>query len=141
MSKSGPIIVIDDDLEDHIIFEEIFKNLNYPNRVIFFSNGNEAFDYLTSTEDLPFIIISDINMPGMNGFEIRRKICSNEKLNSKYIPYLFFTTSVDKKAVTEAYGLSVQGYFVKPATMTDLERTLKRIIDYWQECFAPSYFK
>ena len=140
MSKSGPIIVIDDDLEDHIIFEEIFKNLNYPNRVIFFSNGNEAFDYLTSTEDLPFIIISDINMPGMNGFEIRKKICSNEKLNSKYIPYLFFTTSVDKKAVTEAYGLSVQGYFVKPATMTDLERTLKRIIDYWQECFAPTHF-
>lgn len=140
MSKSGPIIVIDDDLEDHIIFEEIFKNLNYPNRVIFFSNGNEAFDYLTSTEDLPFIIISDINMPGMNGFEIRKKICSDEKLNSKYIPYLFFTTSVDKKAVTEAYGLSVQGYFVKPATMTDLERTLKRIIDYWQECFAPTHF-
>ena len=140
MSKSGPIIVIDDDLEDHIIFEEIFKNLNYPNRVIFFSNGYEAFDYLTSTEDLPFIIISDINMPGMNGFEIRKKICSNEKLNSKYIPYLFFTTSVDKKAVTEAYGLSVQGYFVKPATMTDLERTLKRIIDYWQECFAPTHF-
>ena len=140
MSKSGPIMVIDDDLEDHIILDEIFRNLNYPNRVIFFSNGNEAFDYLTSTEDLPFIIISDINMPGMNGFEIRKKICSNEKLNSKYIPYLFFTTSVDKKAVTEAYSLSVQGYFVKPATMTDLERTLKRIIDYWQECFAPSYF-
>ena len=140
MSKSGPIMVIDDDLEDHIILDEIFRNLNYPNRVIFFSNGNEAFDYLTSTEDLPFIIISDINMPGMNGFEIRKKICSNEKFNSKYIPYLFFTTSVDKKAVTEAYSLSVQGYFVKPATMTDLERTLKRIIDYWQECFAPSYF-
>lgn len=140
MNKSGPIIVIDDDLEDHLIFDEIFKNLKYPNKVIFFSNGIDAVEYLMSTDDLPFLIISDINMPGMNGFEIRSKICQNEKLNSKYIPYLFFTTSVDKKAVREAYELSVQGYFIKPATMTDMENTLKKIIDYWQESFAPSQF-
>lgn len=140
MSKSGPIIVIDDDLEDQLILDEIFKHLNYPNKIIFFSNGNEAVDYLTTTEDFPFLIISDINMPGMNGFEVRNKICSNERLNSKYIPYLFFTTSVDKKAVKEAYSLSVQGYFVKPATMTDLQSTLKKIIDYWLESFAPSQF-
>ena len=42
MSKSGPIIVIDDDLEDHLILDEIFRNLNYPNRVIFFSKGEDA---------------------------------------------------------------------------------------------------
>ena len=76
----------------------------------------------------------------MNGFEIRSKICQSVKLNSKYIPYLFFTTSVDKKAVREAYELSVQGYFIKPATMTDMENTLKKIIDYWQESFVPSQF-
>lgn len=140
MSKSGPIIIIDDDLEDHLILEEIFKQLSYPNKIIFFSSGNAAFDYLTTTDDFPFLIISDINMPGMNGFEVRNKICSNERLNSKYIPYLFFTTSVDKKAVKEAYSLSVQGYFVKPATMVDLEATLKKIIDYWLESFAPSQF-
>ena len=140
MSKSGPIIVIDDDLEDHLILEEIFKNLNYPNKIIFFSNGTDAVDYLGSTDELPFLIISDINMPGMNGFETRNKICANEKLNAKCIPYLFFTTSVDKKAVREAYDLSVQGFFIKPTTMTDMQNTLKKIIDYWQESFAPSQF-
>ena len=140
MSKSGPIIVIDDDLEDHLIMDEIFRNLNYPNKVLFFSDGKTAVDYLITTEDPPFIIISDINMPGMNGFEIRHKICENEKLNSKCIPYLFFTTSVDRKAVRDAYKMSVQGYFIKPATMTDLQNTLKKIIDYWQESYAPSQF-
>lgn len=140
MSKSGPIIVIDDDLEDHLILDEIFRNLNYPNKVIFFSDGKAAVDYLDTTEDPPFIIISDINMPGMNGFEVRNKICENERLNSKCIPYLFFTTSVDKKAVRDAYRMSVQGYFLKPTTMTDLQNTLKKIIDYWQESYAPSQF-
>jgi len=140
MSKSGPIIVIDDDLEDHLILDEIFRNLNYPNRVIFFSKGEDAVEFLNSTEETPLLILSDVNMPGMNGFEIRNRITANEKIHSKCIPYLFFTTSVDRKAVEEAYALSVHGYFVKPSTMMEMQNTLKKIIDYWQESFAPSQF-
>lgn len=140
MSKSGPIIVIDDDLEDHLIMDEIFKNLNYPNEVIFFSDGHAAVEYLKKTDDAPFLIISDINMPGMNGFEVRTRICENQRLNSKYIPYLFFTTSVDKKAVHQAYQMAVQGFFIKPTSMLELQNTLKKIIEYWQESYAPSQF-
>lgn len=132
--------MIDDDLEDHLILDEIFKNLNYPNRIIYFSNGEDAVEYLRSTHETPLLILSDINMPGMNGFEIRNKIAENERMNLKCIPYLFFTTSVDRKAVEEAYALSVHGYFVKPTTMTDMQNTLRKIIDYWQESFAPSQF-
>lgn len=140
MSKSGPIIVIDDDLEDHLILDEIFRNLNYPNKIIFFTDGDTAVDFLKSTQDQPFLIISDINMPGMNGFDIRTKICANERLRAQGIPYLFFTTSVDQKAVRDAYQLSVQGFFIKPATMIEMQNTLKKIIDYWQESYAPSQF-
>lgn len=140
MSKEGPIIVIDDDAEDHLIMDEIFKNLNYPNKVIFFSDGSEAVEYLSSTDELPFLIISDINMPGMNGFEIRHKLRQNPKFNASHIPYLFFTTSADKKAVTRAFDMSVQGFFIKPARMNELESTLRTIIDYWRESYAPSYF-
>lgn len=140
MSKSGPIIVIDDDQEDQLIMNEVFRHLNYPNRVIFFSEGNTAVEYLNTTDERPFIILSDINMPGMNGFEIRNKICENDRLSAKCIPYLFFTTSADKKAVAQAYDMSVQGFFIKPATMSELESTLKKIIEYWGESFAPSQF-
>jgi len=140
MSKAGPIIVIDDDPEDHLILDEIFKNLNYPNKVIFFSDGQDAVEYLNATEDVPFLIISDINMPGMNGFELRNRIRGNERSGAKNVPYLFFSTSADKKAVAQAFDLSVQGYFIKPATMSELERTIKKIIEYWKESYAPSYF-
>lgn len=138
MKKSGPIIVIEDDVEDQQILDEIFKNLNLPNKIIFFSDGNEAVDYLATTTDQPFLILSDINMPRLNGFEVRNKIFTNEKL--KCIPYLFFTTGVDKKAVEDAYAMSVQGFFIKPATMGELQSTVKKIIEYWQECYAPSQF-
>lgn len=138
MKKSGPIIVIEDDLEDQQILDEIFRNLNFPNRVLFFADGSEALDYLNTTSDQPFLILSDINMPRMDGFEVRNRICGDEKLKS--IPYLFFTTGVDKKAVDEAYAMSVQGFFIKPARMNELQDTVKKIIEYWQECYAPSYF-
>ena len=138
MRKSGPIIVIEDDLEDQQILDEIFRNLKFPNKVIFFSDGRDALTFLDDTEEQPFLIISDINMPCMNGFEVRNKICSNEKL--KCIPYLFFTTGVEKKAVYEAYAMSVQGFFIKPSSMSELQNTMKKIIDYWQECYAPGQF-
>ena len=140
MKKSGPIIVIDDDLEDQQILDEIFKNLNVPNKVIFFTDGSEALDYLTTTSDQPFLILSDINMPRVDGFEVRSRIYHNANLKIKFIPYLFFTTSVDKKAVQDAYGMGVQGFFVKPTSMTEMQNSLKKILDYWQECYAPSQF-
>src|SRR5690606_30098286 len=107
--KSGPIIVIEDDIEDQQLLDEIFKNLNFPNRIIFFSDGKDALDYLNATEEQPFLILSDINMPKMDGFAVRNQIYMNEKL--KCIPYLFFTTGVDKKTVYDAYAMSVQGFF------------------------------
>jgi len=140
MKKSGPIIVIEDDVEDQMILDEIFKNLKFPNKVIFFTDGNDALNYLDSTEEQPFLILSDINMPKMDGFAVRNRINNNEKLSLKCIPYLFFTTGVDKKTVHDAYAMSVQGFFIKPATMSELQNTVKKIIEYWQECYAPSQF-
>jgi CheY-like chemotaxis protein len=140
MKKSGPIIVIEDDLEDQQILAEIFRNLDFPNKIIFFSDGYEAIKYLNATDEQPFLILSDINMPKIDGFEIRNRIVTNEKSSLKYIPYLFFTTGVDKKAVHEAYAMSVQGFFIKPGTMKELQNTVKKIIEYWQECYAPSQF-
>ncbi len=140
MRKSGPVIVIEDDVEDQQILDEIFKNLNFPNKILFFSDGNDALEYLNSAEVQPFLILSDINMPKIDGFEVRNKIVTQERSNLKSIPYLFFTTGVDKKAVHDAYAMSVQGFFLKSSTMAGLQNTVKKIIDYWQECYHPSQF-
>ena len=62
MNKPGPIIVIEDDFEDQELLEETFKVLNYPNKVIFFSNGFSALNFLISSGTNPFLILSDINV-------------------------------------------------------------------------------
>ena len=138
MNKKGPIIIIEDDKSDQRIFVEIFKQLEYLNEIVFFYDGSEALDYLNSTDKIPFIILSDINMPKLNGFELRAKIYENKKLALKCVPFLFFSNGADKKSVSDAYALSVQGFFRKPISTDKLENTIKKIIEYWQECIAPS---
>ena len=140
MNKNGPIIIIEDDADDQEMLVEIFAKLGYVNEIIYFFDGEEALEFLNRTDIQPFLILSDINMPKVNGFELRNRVFTNEQLKNKCIPYLFFTTGANKQAVTDAYALSVQGFFVKPNTMEALENTMKKIVEYWQECIAPSQF-
>ena len=140
MSKDGPVIIIEDDDDDQELFRAVFKKLDYPNPIIFFSNGEEALDFLNKPTTQPFIILSDINMPKLSGFELRAKLKTDADLAVKCIPYLFFSTAVNQKAVIDAYSMSVQGFFLKEITMSELEKTLSVIMEYWKKCAAPNNF-
>ena len=137
MNKFGPIIVIEDDVDDQEFLDVVFKRLAYPNDVVYFSDGEKAIAYLGTVETQPFLILSDINMPKINGFEVRNKIFADEELAFKCIPYLFFTTASSEQYVEQAYSMSVQGFFIKPASMAELEVTLTTIIEYWKISRSP----
>jgi CheY-like chemotaxis protein len=141
MNKKGQIIVIEDDTDDQELLAEVFKELNYSNEIVFFQNGEEALEYLQDEKIYPFLILADINMPKLNGFELRKMVHTNEGLSQKCIPYLFFSTAVDKSAVYEAYAMSVQGYFVKTNSYAQVLNTMRKIVEYWQECYSPNYFE
>ena len=93
MNKSGPIIVIEDDIDDQAVLIEIFKRLGYANEIVYFIDGNKALDYLNQTDVQPFLVLSDINMPKINGFELRNKIFTNEQLKlarrNAFLPVLY----------------------------------------------------
>lgn len=141
MNKTGPIIIIEDDAGDQELMKIVFSELEFTNEVIFFRDGEKALEYLTKSVTEPFIILSDINMPKLNGLELREKVHTNEDLRLKCIPYLFFSTSSEQKHVVDAYSKSVQGFFVKPNSFDELKRTIKIIVEYWQECESPNYIK
>lgn len=141
MNKSGPILIIEDDLEDQDILLDVFESLNYKNEIIFFADPEKALNYLTRTSIEPFIIFSDINMPKLSGLELKTKIQENEDLRIKSIPYLFFSTSAEQNHVIEAYSKSVQGFFVKPVKFEEIKDTIRTIVTYWQKCVSPNYVK
>lgn len=141
MNKSGPIIIIEDDIDDQEILVDIFKELNYKNELVFFSDSEKALQYLTDTEIEPFLVLSDINMPKLSGMELREKVHNNEDLRLKSIPYLFFSTSAEQRDVIDAYSRSIQGFFVKPSNYDKLKKLMMKIVEYWQECESPNYIK
>ncbi|MCC5613244.1 response regulator, partial [Nostoc sp. CHAB 5834] len=134
------VIIIEDDADDQFILEQIFNKLNYPNEVIYFLDPEKALAFLETTTEMPFLIISDINMPKLDGFALRQKIHVDAKLQLKCIPYLFFSTSVTQEMVIDAYSLSAQGFFIKQDTMIELEETITVIMNYWKRCAAPNNY-
>jgi CheY-like chemotaxis protein len=57
-------------------------------------DAEKALAFLKSTTEVPFLILSDINMPKLDGFALRQKIHVDAQLQLKCIPYLFFSTAV-----------------------------------------------
>lgn len=141
MNTNGPVIIIEDDHDDQEILEDIFKKLNYSNKIIFFHDGEMALDFLNKTDIIPFLILSDINMPKLDGFALRNKIKTDAALDIKCIPYLFFSTASTQKAVVDAYSLPVQGFFIKQTKVSEIEKTISVIMEYWKRCVAPNSFE
>jgi len=137
MSKTGPFVILEDDHDDQELLRDALKELGVLNSLHFFNNGVTALEYLKSTEDQPFIIFCDINLPLMNGLQFRQHIEDDERLRMKSIPFVFFTTSGDSNGINRAYKLTVQGYFTKENTFPAIKETLKLIIDYWAKCRHP----
>lgn len=138
MSLKGPIIFVEDDADDQFIYAEICKRLGLPNTLKFFQTGTALLDYLRETTDKPFIIFCDINMPEMDGLQLRKQINDEERLRRKSIPFVFFSTAATPEQVRQAYDLTVQGFFIKEHNFGSAETCLKMILDYWKKCQHPN---
>jgi CheY-like chemotaxis protein len=135
-----PIIFIDADDDDHKLFKQVLTELALPHPVVVFANGQTALDYLMTTTQLPFLIISEISMPGMSGIELRQQIDRDPGLRKKCIPFVFMTHPVEEEVVEEAYELTIQGLFEKKASYAAWKAQLAAIIAYWTACHHPKRF-
>lgn len=138
MSKSGPIIIIEDDPDDHEMMERILFKMNPENIIKKFYDGESALQYLLETEDDPFIIICDINMPIMNGLQLKQSIDADVRLKRKSIPFVYLSTTANPQQVRQAYELSVQGFFLKGQSYDELKNSLQQILSYWMNCIHPN---
>ena len=137
--KSGPIIVIDNDIDDQEVFEEILESLEIPNKLISLNSCADAVAYLTTTAEQPFLIFCDVNLPGLSELEFKRQIDKDPQLRKKSIPFIFYSTSVNQNTVNDAYTqMTVQGFFQKKNSIGEIKKAIQLIIDYWKECKHPN---
>jgi CheY-like chemotaxis protein len=130
--RIGPIILVEDDLDDQEMMKEVFAVLKVPNEIKVFDTAVAAFEYLVTTTDKPFIIFSDVNLPKMTGAELKKKINDNDKLRKRSIPFVFLTTTSTHTTVLEAFDNNAQGFFTKPHDMRSLQEMVEMILNYWK---------
>ena len=140
MSVKGPIIYIDDDADDQFLIQRMIEDLKLPNKLRLFDDGLQAHEYLLTTQESPLLILCDMNMPLMNGLELRGRIDSNPYLKRKAIPFIFTSTSGDKAHVEQAYQGTIQGYVKKHNNFEIGKQQLHLIIQYWKCCLHPNNF-
>lgn len=138
MPDQGPIVIVEDDIDDQQILKDILKDIGVSRRLEFFDNADKAFAFLMSTANKPFLIISDINIPGTNGLNFKIKIDETDHLRIKAIPFIFLTTSGSEHFIDMAYRrTNLQGYFQKADSMEKMKKQLKSIIEYWEQSRQP----
>jgi CheY-like chemotaxis protein len=131
--------LVEDDEDDKLLIDELLKELGVTNQLIWFPSCIEAFRYLQTTYDSPFIILSDVNLPLQNGVEFKKHIDKDPVLRKKSIPFVFLSTSVDQATVNLAYEQStVQGFFQKRSSYAEMKQMLGYILEYWKGCRHPN---
>ncbi|MEX0965854.1 MAG: response regulator [Bacteroidia bacterium] len=135
--KGKLILVDDEDFEKELLIRSL-QALEWDIAVEHFNNPEELLKYLKDTKETIFLIISDMDMPEMNGLELKKAIDQDEELKIKSIPFIFSSTSATKEEVFQAYQYGVQGYFEKPMRSEEMAEMLDRIIKYWIICRHPN---
>ncbi len=138
MENTGQIVILEDDPEDRELLKEVLLEIGVTEKMVFFEDGHKALDYLIATEDQPFLILSDINLPGMSGLQFQQRVNENEYLRKKSIPLVFLTTVDNAGIIEKVYSLTVQGFFIKPSSFTEYKDTLSSITAYWRLCRHPN---
>lgn len=145
MRRSHPtILVIDDDADDLVLLQDAFKAARITSRVQVLTSGYEAIAYLNgegkyadrSLHAYPDFVLTDLKMPGMDGFAVLEYL--KRQPGSATIPAVILSGSQDNDDISKARLLGASSYHVKPSGATALRALIKVLLEYWMLCEVPA---
>ena len=143
-TKNYTVLLVEDDLNDIFLVKRAFKmaRLITPLQVV--TDGADAVSYLRGegkyadreAYPLPKLIVMDIKMPRLTGFEVLEWIKQDVPL--RRIPIVIVSSSNNPSDINRAYELGANAYMVKPVDYRAVERLFETITHYWGlECAKP----
>src|ERR1700759_1737638 len=128
MALNKKILMVDDDAEDRMLMQDMFEEIGAPEVAHYEESGETALLYLNTLpeNELPSVIVLDLNMPKLNGTQVLRMLKENEKL--KDITVIIYSTSVNHIEKEQTLKLGAHSYVIKPSS--------------YEECLAKArYFR
>lgn len=121
------ILLVEDNVGDICLFQEFLHVPNVPLTLIIEKNGALAWETVNQKD--VHLILLDINLPLINGFELLKKIKTHEIYRS--IPVICLSTSTNPSDIQRAYHLQASTFFSKPVDAQGFEEICHLILSYW----------
>jgi len=137
MDKSVQILLVEDNQMDIVLTLDAFHEMKLLNKIVVTHSGEEALDYMfgrgkfadRALFPLPNLILLDLKMPRIDGFEVLRQVKNTEKL--KRIPVIILTSSKEEGDRALSYDMGANSYLLKPVSFTGFIDVVKKINEYW----------
>ncbi|NQV01404.1 MAG: response regulator [Bacteroidia bacterium] len=137
MTKPATILLVEHQRMDIELTLDAFREARLANSIRVATSGEEALDYLFGKGEfanriehpLPDLILLDLKMPGIDGFEVLKQVKKAEKL--KWIPVVVLTSSKEEGDRAMSYDLGANSYLVKPVSFDGFLHMVKEIREYW----------
>ena len=118
--NSTTILLIEDNLDDELLTRHLLKKHRLGNRILVVHDGAEALDFLfcrnahagCDPNDLPQLVLLDINLPKINGLEVLRQVRANQQ--TRLLRVVMLTSSQDEEDLLESYQSGANGFLRKP---------------------------
>ena len=130
------ILLVEDSPKDIELMLTALKECNLGNEVDVAQDGQEALDYLNRVspydkrpEGNPAVVLLDLKLPKVDGFEVLRRIRNDNRL--KRIPVVILTSSFENRDVLASYELGVNAYVVKPLDFEQFFAAIKKLGVFW----------
>ncbi len=137
LPQNAVFLLVEDRLDDITLAKRAFRQLKLNNPLHIVTSGEDAFAYLTGygkyadrdTFPLPDIILLDLKLPGMDGFELLAEIRKRPELNPVRI--LVLTSSEQIYDINRAYSLGANSFLVKPNDFQDFRQLMVTLNAFW----------
>jgi len=129
VSPSPHIWIVDDDTDDQYLFEQAFITLIPPISIRSLYDGAELVPALEQSETLPDLILLDLNMPRLNGFEALQRLWAEPLFQT--LPVVVLSTSSVGQDQERALQLGANGFLTKPPTMDQILSLFGQLVQEW----------
>lgn len=140
--KTVEILLIDDNPADARLVELAFHEYQRDTCKIKFSRvvSAESALKLLQCDELPDIIVLDLNLPGKSGFDFLTQVKQNPK--TLYLPLVVLSTSESNEDIVSAYAMGANAYISKSVDFNEFSKKIAHFSDFWF-CSAtlPKYYE
>lgn len=126
------ILLVEDDPGHARLIAKNLQRSNVMNEVVHASDGQQAIDYLFnegeyagSENPLPLLVLLDLNMPVLDGYQVLERMKKNER--TKRIPVIVLTTTDDHREVSRCYDLGCNVYLSKPVDYAQFSDAIRKV--------------